>query len=240
MYLAFLIGLTVIQWVAHTYGQHLDLFLAKHRNAIEAYIMTGYGDGWKHCDLLSLGSTYQSLPGDAANFQMNSKTMRTFDISSSFSSSYCLILRTQVNNTRTLADMVEFGWTAIQHKRLGMVMTLENNVTMEGLKNISKLPFPIAAQLDKDKEKFLCPVVGKLYPIVQSFMCPQSFTIYKGKHIRVTTNPYSKPYGKSYKKDGKGIDTKLLQLLQNKMIFEVNSTPSNVIKFFNQVTSFST
>ena len=235
MHQALLISLTVIQCVTHTYGQHSDIFLAKHRNAIEAYIMTGYGDGWKHCDLLSVGSTYQSPPGDTANFQMDSKTLGTFDISSSFSSSYCLIVRIRVNDTRTLAAIIEFGWTAIQHKRLGMVMTLENNMTLEGLKNISKLPFVIAAQFNNDKEKFLCPVVGKLDPVVKSFMCPQSFTGYKGKYIRVTTYPYSKPYGKSYDKDGKGIDTNFLQLLQNKMKFEANFTPSNVMKFFDQV-----
>ena len=38
-------------------GKYLSLFLEKYSNALESYIMAGYGQSWKHCDLLSVGSS---------------------------------------------------------------------------------------------------------------------------------------------------------------------------------------
>ena len=34
-------------------GLGLQMFTAKHRTAIQEYIMSGYGDGWERCDILS-------------------------------------------------------------------------------------------------------------------------------------------------------------------------------------------
>ena len=34
-------------------GQNSVTFIAKNRVAIERYVMSGYGNGWKHCEILS-------------------------------------------------------------------------------------------------------------------------------------------------------------------------------------------
>ena len=94
---------------------------------------------------------------------MDIETLETFDLSSTaLSSSYCLLIVSSVRDKTTLYSLIQFGWKAIQHKRIGMVMSLGNKMTLKGLKNTTKLPFVIASQLGNAKEQFLCPVVGQI------------------------------------------------------------------------------
>lgn len=217
-------------------GQDLGTFLAKYSDAIERYIMTGYGESWKHCDLLSVGEPFQQrLSDDSANLHMDVNTFETFD-AAALSSSYCLLIVSNVKDTTTLYSMIGFGWKAIQHKRIGMVVNLGNNMTLEGLKNTTKLPFIIASKLGNAKEQFLCPVVGRLEPVLKSVMCDQSFTDYKGKHIRVSLYPYITPYA-TLDKLGRptGVDIQFLELLQDKMAFKANSIISSPFDMYTMV-----
>ena len=237
MYQSRLIGILLLQSLTqHVRGLNLGTFFPKYRYAIERYIMTGYGYAWKSCDILTVGSKYPTLSHDNAILDMDVKNLGKFDISTTLSSAYCLLLVSHVDDIKTLAAILEFGWTAIQHKRLGMVLTLGNNMTLDGLKNTTKLPFVIASQQGNDTEQFLCPVVGRLEPVLQSVMCELSLTEYKSKEIRVSLWPYMAPY-QSFGNDGKvvGVDIKLVKLLEDKMKFKANITISSPFDIYNLV-----
>ena len=100
-------------------------------------------------------------------------------------------------------------------------MKLGENVTLDGLQNKTKLPFVIATESPKGKEQFLCPAVGESEPVMQSVMCEQSHSSYKGKHMRISFWPYFEPYA-TFDKQGKpsGVDMEFLNLLQERMGFK--------------------
>ena len=58
------IGAILMSCEAH--GLELDMFMAKYLVAIEEYIMSGYGNGWTHCDIMcanvSKSSIYEHIP----------------------------------------------------------------------------------------------------------------------------------------------------------------------------------
>ena len=209
-------------------------FLAKYSDAIERYIMTGYGQGWKHCDLLSVGGPSQKiLPDDRVNLQMDIKTLETYDLSI-LASSYCLLVVSDVNDMRTLQSIIQFGWKCTQYKRIGVVLKLGDNVTLDGLQNRTKLPFVVATESPNGKEQFLCPVVGESEPVLQSVMCEQSLISYKGRQLRISLWPYFEPYA-TFDKLGKptGVDMKFLNLLQERIEFKytlIISTPWDLYK----------
>ena len=104
-------------------GQDMGLlgtFLAKHSDAIERYIMTGYGESWKHCDLLSVGTSHSILSGDSANLHVDIKTLKTLDIATAaLSSSYCLLVISNVMDKAALYSIVRFGWFPTQEDWYG-------------------------------------------------------------------------------------------------------------------------
>ena len=62
MYLRVLLAVLALQNMPQLIrGQDLNTLLVKYSDAIERYIMTGYGEGWKHCDLLSVGPSKNRL-----------------------------------------------------------------------------------------------------------------------------------------------------------------------------------
>ena len=222
-------------------GQLINNFLSKYSNAIETYIMTGYGGGWKSCDILAAGRFKEVLFGENANLHVNIETLVSYDISVTTLASYCLLIVSKVQDVKTLNSIVEFGWKATHYKRIGMVLNLENNVTLSQLKNTTKIPFLIASQFSNDQEQFLCPVVGELEPALQSVMCDQSYTNYKGKLIRISLWPYFNPYA-TFDKKGKpaGVDIEFLKLLQRKMKFigkVIISAPRDIVKMVNYSVS---
>ena len=238
MHLIVIIGILVLQnELQLVSGQDFGSFLAKYSDAIERYIMAGYGQSWKQCDRLSVGPSQHRMSDVNAKLHMDIETLENFDLSSTaLSSSYCLLIVSSVRDKTTLYSLIQFGWKAIQHKRIGMVMSLGNKMTLKGLKNTTKLPFVIASKLGIAKEQFLCPVVGKLEPVLQSVMCEQSYTDYKRKHIRVGLWPYYTPYA-TFDEYGKptGVDITFLELLQDKMEFKANSIISSPRDLYNMV-----
>ena len=49
----FLLCIGVTFLLEEVQGQDLEMFMTKRRVAIEGYVMSGYGNGWKNCDILS-------------------------------------------------------------------------------------------------------------------------------------------------------------------------------------------
>ena len=167
-------------------GQMRPQFLAKHRKSIESYTMTGNGkriDDYQ-CDVLHDDPQGYIVEG-GAQFVMDIEKLDHFDISSNIASSHCLLVSVEVNNSESLAAVLKFGWAVVQHKRVALVMKMVSNLTLYEARNITKLPFLVAAELKGGKEQFLCPVVGESNPLLQDTNCNLSYTSYKGKTLRV-------------------------------------------------------
>ena len=172
------------------YGQSAGLktqnnrFLSKHRSDIERYIMTGYGQGWKNCDLIQTDPQQSSSSDETPLFFMDIKKLHTSDILTTFSSSTCLLISAQVRNNQSLSNLIHFGWSVIQRKRLALVLKLTQGMTLNMAPNTTKLPFLIAAEVG-EKEQFLCPVVGESSPHLQDTKCNLFFTSCQDKTLRV-------------------------------------------------------
>ena len=166
-------------------GQMRPQLLSKHRKSIERYTMTGNGkriDDYQ-CDVLYDDPHGYSVEG-GAQFVMDIEKLDHFDISSNIASSQCLLVSVEVNNSRSLSAVLKFGWAVVQHKRVALVMKMVSTLTLYEARNVTKLPFLVAAELKGGKEQFLCPVVGKREPHLQNSMCDDNYSSYKDKVIR--------------------------------------------------------
>ena len=184
----FFIVLSVLCLSDKAHAQQNDMILTKYRGDIENYIMKGYGRMWKHCDILHDFS--EPLPptvldDETPTFVMDIAKLHTFDIRTTFSSSYCLLISAHVRNNQSLSDLIKFGWSVIQHKRLALALTLGPSVTLDMATNTTKLPFLVAARMEGGKEQFICPVIGVPNPRLQSTKCDKSYISYKDKSLRV-------------------------------------------------------
>ena len=205
-------------------GEALGQFVAEHGHAIEANIMAGYGGGWKKCDLLAISPLKSDLQPETSQFVMDMASLKAFDIRTGFSNSQCLLITAHVGNQRILAQIIEFGWTAVHHKRLGMSLRLGSNLTLDMATNITNLPFPIAAQLEGGKVQFLRPDMGESMPKLQSFISHTPHPTYSEKSIRVgLVGTESVPFSfKGAYGDLDGVSIRLISLLERKMKFKIN------------------
>ena len=101
-----------------------DMFLARHRDAVENFIMTGYGKGWKNCDIITDAPQGPGFLKDNPLYVMQVDNLKIFDISTTLSSSHCVLTSFYVRSNLSLSDLIEFGWTTIQHKRLALVLKI--------------------------------------------------------------------------------------------------------------------
>lgn len=157
--------------------------LSKHHKSIENYIMIGYEKKSEYqCDVLSDDPRGQE---GKAQFVMDSESIEHFDVASNLVSSDCMVVSVEVNNNQSLAAVVKFGWTILQHKRVAILIEMGSGLTLNMATNITKLPFVVAAQLQNGKEQFLCPIFGEVEPRLQDSMCDPAYASYKKKVIRV-------------------------------------------------------
>ena len=193
---------------------------------MEKYAMVGYGDGWDPCDLLSVSPFNPEPMGGMPTAQMDIDGLKALDISSLFSFSHCLLVTAMVNDNTSMKTIVEFGWTAVQHKRVGMILQLGPNMSLEMAKNTTKLPFAVGAQLADSNEEFLCKAVGMKEPILQQSMCDLSQrTSLLGKRVRVGLSGFL-PYF-YMREDGApdGVDMRFFRLLYTMMKFYPDPIP---------------
>ena len=193
---------------------------------IEKFIMAGYGGGWNTCDIIAVSPSpvEHDFLLDTPHLSLELKQLKTLDIRFVLSKSHCILVWAQANDNATMTSIVEFGWTAIQHKRIGMMLRLGTNFTLDKVTNTTKLPFLIAAQLDNGNSQFLCPSLVSHQPLLQQSMCNKDHTDYKGKTIRVGLWVASRPYG-YLTEDGvpDGVDKRFLDVLQSKMGFRFSA-----------------
>lgn len=170
-------------------------FVSTYKTAIENYIMAGYGGGWENCDNILVSPIEPDSSSDIPQVVQEVNQLNTFDVSSTLAHSHCILVIAQAHDNKTLSDLIQFGWSAVQHKRVGMMLKLGSNITLDKAKNTTKLPFLIGAKVDNGKEQFICPRIESYEPLIQQSMCQQHHTNYKGKTIRVGLFSGLRPYG---------------------------------------------
>ena len=159
-----------------------DMFLARHRDAIENFIMTGYGKGWENCDIITDAPQGPGFLKSNPLYAMEVDHLKNFDVSTSLSSSHCVLSSYFVRSNKSLSNLIDFGWTAIQHKRIALVLKMGPGLSLDMATNVTKLPFVIATELWNGQPQFLCPVVGEAEPSLQDSICDTSL---KDKTIRI-------------------------------------------------------
>ena len=142
--------------------------------------MTGHEGGWQHCDILSSNPSINGVP----HLSMHLEKIRKIDMKTAFTSSHCLLINYHVNSEDNLSTLIDFGWRAIQHIRLAIIIKMKNGITLNMAKNATKMPFLVAAELDQGQE-FLCPVLGEIVPRLEKEACKDSYVSYKNKRLQI-------------------------------------------------------
>ena len=200
-------------------GMEARDFFHKYKDHIQEYIMTGLENGWKNCDVLSDYSTsYES----ETQISMDLDKINTLNIKRTFTSSSCLLINYDIGSQYSLKNLIDFGWEAHRHIRLALVMKMHSGITLDMITNTTKLPFLITAKLDQDKEQFLCPVVGKIEPLLEDKICSPSYASSKHKNLKVALLGIP-PYF-MLTKNGQidGTDIRLMRILEQKHKFKAD------------------
>ena len=166
-------------------GLGFEVFTAEYRRPMEEYVMTGYGDGWRHCDTLSANKQEANIDEDIPNFSITLDRLSTIDLRSILSYSRCVLAIYEVDTIEHLASIIKFGWKAIRNKRIALILKLGSGLTMDNPINRTKLPFPVAAELENGVEQFICPFIGEDVPILQGQMCNNSYLSLERKTVRI-------------------------------------------------------
>ena len=181
------LGIILLLFSRHSLGQNLGLFLTEHREQIQTYIMAGYGDGWSHCDVLSADALHTEtlFHGLSPQFVIDFAMLNKLDMNSMLPFSHCLLVAYLIKSRKDLSDILQFGQTVLRHKRIALILSLENEVTLNMATDIAEIPFLVAAELEGGGEHFLCPIVGSPKPILQDSMCNIMYTSYRYKKLRM-------------------------------------------------------
>ena len=208
------------------------IFLEKHKPAIQNYIMTGHESGWHHCDILSGGANRHE---GAPQRSMDLHKIKTLNIKSAFASSHCLLANYQVSNEASLSALLNFGWAAIQHVRLAIVLKMGPGITLNLASNTTKLPFLVAAESDEGQEQFLCPVIGEKKPRFEKEMCKPSYTSCKNRTLRIGITGI-RPYFVFSKLGYDGVEIRALKMLEKQFNFNTKLfTPVEIVATTNLV-----
>ena len=199
-------------------GEDQKMFLDKYKDEIQEYIMTGHDQGWNNCDIMSASANTFSQEGQT-KIAMDLDKIKTLNIKSSFASSSCLLVSYEVRSMASFSTLLDFGWAAIQHIRLALVVKMNSGINLDMLSNTTKLPFLIAADLEEGKEKFICPTVGKRTPLRQEKMCKLSYVSYKEKRLRIAL--VGIPPHFIFTNDGiiEGTNIRMMRILEQKLNF---------------------
>ena len=199
-------------------GEDKEMFLDKYKDTIQEYIMTGHEKGWNNCDVLSVSTNTFSHEGQT-KMSMDLDKIATLNIRSAFASSSCLLVSYHVRSMASFSTLLDFGWAAIQHIRLALVVKMNSGINLGMLSNTTKLPFLIAADLEEGKEQFICPIVGKMKPLRQEKMCKLSYVSYKEKRLRIAL--LGIPPHFIFTHDGiiDGTNIRLMRILEQKLGF---------------------
>ena len=156
--LGFLILLKLSLLGNTTFGIDENMFLHKYKAAMQNYIMTGHEDGWKQCDILSDGFSYEGLP----HILREIDKIQTLNIRATIASSHCLFVIYHVRSMASLTALLDFGLSIIKHLRLALIIQLDSGITFDMATNVTKLPFLVALKSNYGRTQFICPIIGKI------------------------------------------------------------------------------
>ena len=202
-------------------GEEQGKLFDRYKDKIQEYIMTGHEKGWKYCDILSANSfSHESEP----HISMDLSKIKTLNIKKTFASSSCLLVNYHVSGNISLATLFDFGWAAIQHVRLALVVNMSSGITLDMITNTTKLPFLIAAELEQGREQFLCPIVGEINSILEENLCKPSYASFKKKRLRVALLGIPPYFMVTNTGQIDGTDIRLLRILEQKLNFGAEIT----------------
>ena len=209
-----LIAFRLLFFCLPSLGQKIDDFLQQHKENVQNYIMVGHSKSWTQCDVLSSNS----VGDDAPQLLMNFVEFQKLDMRSALSSCHCLLASYHIESQESLSEIMRFGWEVIKHKRVALILSMAKGITLEMATDTDKLPFLVAARLESGGEQFLCPIIGRIKPLIQSDMCEISYVSYKYKKLRIGLFGIS-PH---LIFDGgiDGTDVRLIKLLAEKLKFK--------------------
>ena len=202
-----------------------NTFVSLYKQNIEDFIMTGYGNGWQTCDIIAVHPLELIFFLDVPHVTIEREKLKILDVDRSLDTSavakaHCILVLARADNYATISSITEFGWTAIEHKRIGMMLQLGSNLTLDKLTNITKLPFLIAAQLENGEDQFLCPTIESYQPVLQQSMCRKDVADYRGKTIRVAVYTAAKPFGYMTEDGfGEGVDKRFINVVKRQFGF---------------------
>ena len=105
-----------------------------------------------------------------------------------------------------------------------MILKLDSSTSLKSV-NSTKIPYLLGAQMEDGKSQFLCPTTGSYGPTMESGMCPQTYTGYRHRYIRVGFHDFIRPYGfLNESSNPDGIEARFMELVQEKMTFKANYT----------------
>ena len=235
--ISFLLPLGALLLSNTSLGQEKNVILDKYKEAIQNYIMTGHDKGWKQCDNLSDGISYEGAP----HISMEWDKIKTLDTKFAFAFSNCLLVTYHVDSKASLSSLLDFGWSNIKHLRLALVIKLGAGMTLDMTDmttNFTKLPFLVAAESYNGQTQFLCPVIGENEPRLELDMCKPSYVSYRNRTLRAGIMGI-KPYAVITKFGYDGINYRLLSMLAERLNFKskVIAAPS-IIGSINMVCYF--
>ena len=99
------------------------------------------------------------------------------------------------------------------------MLKLKLGLTLNMVKNTTKLPFIVAAELRHGRDQFLCPVVGKFDPHLGQTMCKTSLASYKNKTLRIMQVGAPPDFWFTSKGSLEGINIRLMYVLADKLDF---------------------
>ena len=178
--------------------------------------MTGHAGGWKNCDILSADSFSTE---DTPQIAMDLDKLNTMNIKSAFASSHCVLVNYNVGDFSELQTLINFGWAAIDHVRIALVVKMASGTNLSMVTNTTKLPFLIAAELGQAKEQFLCPVVGEVDPRLDKVMCKLNYVSYKNKTLRIAQFGIIPSFVMTSNGFLDGINIRLMNVLVDKLDF---------------------
>ena len=208
-----LIPVVILMFLDKTLGQHNRYFMEKYKEAIQKYLMTGHEDGWDHCDILSANPYYNGMP----QISMDLENIKMLNVKNAFASSHCLLVNYHISDEASLNTLIDFGQNAIQHIRLAVIINMISGITLNMVKNSTKIPFVVAANLDNGEE-FLCPVLGEAISYLKQEFCKSSFISYKNRKLRIAlVGPMPEFIFRNFKIDGTSFG--LMNMLAKKLNF---------------------
>ena len=222
IYLINVVLLVLFQRALSQY-QKQDSFMEKYKEAIQRHIMSGHEEQLgQNCDTLSSNPSHKG----ELQITMGLGKIKNLNMKSAFASSNCLLINYVVESETSLSILLDFCWDAINYIRLALIVEFQSNITLDVIKNTTKIPFLVAAQSNYGEE-FLCPVIGEEKPRLQKVFCETSDLSYVNKKLRIgLVGPMPQFI---YKKDGliDGSSYRLIQMIANRFNFKLQIQVAN-------------